>query len=107
LNGVIEPHGEMRDGTGRLIAGIGRQGGDWVLVVGGQVMGRGSSAADVMAMLHQLADMRQAEGDAVMNTYSSTFKAAAERDAEEEGMSLTKYIERAREEMTSCGLDEA
>lgn len=100
LNDVIEPHGEMRDGTGRLIAGVGRQGADWVLIAGGQVIGGGSSAADVMAMLHQLSDMHQANGDAVLNTYTTTFRAAAARDAEEEGMSLDEYIERARAEIT-------
>ena len=98
---AIEPHGEMRDGSGRVIAGIGRQGGEWLLVVDGKVMGGGSSAADVMVMLDQLATIRQADGDAVMNSYSTTFKTCAERDAQEDGMSLYEYIERARDEMAS------
>jgi hypothetical protein len=105
--GAIEPHGEIRDGSGRVIAGIGRQGDEWLLVVGGRVMGGGSSAADVMVMLHQLSDMRQANGDAVVNTYSTTFKVAAERDAQQEGMSLSEYIERARDGMMSSDADEA
>lgn len=106
LNDLIEPHGEMRDGTGRLIAGVGRHDEDWVLVVGGQVVAGGSRAADVMVMLHQLADMRQANGDAVVNTYSAAFKAAAEHDAKEEGISLYEYMERARDEMAQDSVDE-
>src|ERR1700748_95074 len=87
-NDVFEPHGEMRDGEGRVIAGVGRQGDDWLLIAGGQVLAGGSSAADAMAMLDQLAAIRQADGDVVINSYSTTFRACAERDAAEAGMTL-------------------
>lgn len=102
---AIEHHGEMRDGSGRLIAGVGRHGGEWVLVVGGKVMAGGSSAADVMVMLDQLSTIRQADGDVVMNSYSTTFRACAERDAAEEGMTLYEYLERAREDMSETEAD--
>lgn len=95
----IEPHGEMRDENGRVVAGIGRQGEEWVLVIGNQIMGGGTGAADVMVMFHHLADIRQRDGGSVFNSYSTTFKAEAERDAAEQGMSLSEYIERARAEM--------
>ncbi|WP_156171509.1 hypothetical protein [Dyella japonica] len=100
-NAVFEPHGEMRDGAGRVIAGVGKQGDDWLLIAGGQVLAGGSSAADVMAMLDQLAAIRQADGDVVLNSYSTTFRACAERDAAEEGMTLYEYIEQARAEMAN------
>lgn len=101
----IEPHGEMRDENGRVIAGIGRQGDEWVLVIGNQVMGGGASAADVMVMFHHLADIHQRDGGSVFNSYSTTFKAEAERDAAEQGMSLSEYIERARDEMAESDSD--
>lgn len=95
----IEPHGEMKDSTGRVIAGIGRQASDWVLVIGNQVIGGGASAAEVMAMFHCLADIQQKDGGSISHAYSSEFQAEAERDALEQGMTLDAYVERARAEM--------
>jgi hypothetical protein len=95
----IEPHGEMRDSAGNLIAGVGRQGEDWVLVIGDQVIGGGTNAADVMVMLDQLAELRQKEGHTMVNSYSPTLQAEAERVAREEGMTLDEYIAKSREEL--------
>jgi hypothetical protein len=96
----------MRDEAGRVVAGIGRQGDDWVLMVGDQVLGGGTGAADVMVMFNHLAEIRQKDGGVVFNSYSTTFKAEAERDAKEQGMSLYEYIERAREDMAESDEEE-
>ncbi len=97
----------MKDADGRVIAGIGRQGSDWVLVIGNQVIGGGASAAEVMAMFHCLADIQQKDGGGVFNSYTETFKAEAERDALEQGMTLDAYVERARAEMAEPGTESA
>ena len=99
IGSPIEPHGEMRDSAGNLVAGIGRQGEDWVLVIGDRVIGGGTNAADVMVMLDQLADMRQKEGHTMVNSYSPALQAEAERAAREEGMTLEEYIAKSREEL--------
>jgi hypothetical protein len=95
----IEPHGEIRDSDGSLIAGVGLQGEDWVLVIGDQVIGGGANAADVMVMLDHLADLRQKEGRTVVNAYSPVLQAEAERAARAEGMTLDEYIAKSREEL--------
>ncbi len=99
IGAPIEPHGEMRDSAGNLVAGVGRQGEDWVLVIGDQVIGGGTNAADVMVMLDQLADLRQKEGHTMVNAYSPTLQAEAERAARAEGMTLDEYIAKSREEL--------
>jgi hypothetical protein len=97
----IEPHGEMRDSDGSLIAGVGLQGEDWVLVIGDQVIGSGSgsNAADAMVMLDRIAELGQKEGRTVVTSYSPIMQAEAERAARAEGMTLDEYIAKGREEL--------
>jgi len=93
----IEAHGEMKDGEDRTLLSIGKQGEDWLVVMNGQVVAGASNAADIMVMLHQFADDQQAQGVAILNAYSTTFKQAATQDAEAEGLTLDEYIEREKE----------
>ena len=46
---AIEPHAELRNPQGDLLAGIVRQAGVWVLGMDGRIAGSSDSAAEVLA----------------------------------------------------------
>ena len=58
----IEPHAELRDGERRLLAGIVRRDGQWVLGMDGRIAGETGSAARVFALIRRAAELHEAKG---------------------------------------------
>lgn len=83
----IEPHAELRDQQGQLLAGIVRRDGEWVLGMDGRIAGSSDSAAHVLAMIRRAAVLHEAQGTPVRLTWSDALKDAA--DAEVAGQALT------------------
>ena len=83
----IEPHAELRDRDGGLLAGIVRRSGEWVLGMDGRIAGSSDSAAHVLAMIRRAAVLHEAQGTPVRLTWSDALKDAA--DAEVAGQALT------------------
>jgi HAMP domain-containing protein len=87
----IEPHAELRDQQGQLLAGIVRQDGEWVLGLGGQIAGGSDSAAHVLAMIKRAARLHEAHGTPVRLKFSDALKAAALGEVEALGKSFEAF----------------
>ena len=58
----IEPHAQLRDQQGQLLAGIVRQEGEWVLGMGGQIAAARPARPHVSAMIRRAALLHEAQG---------------------------------------------
>jgi hypothetical protein len=95
----IEPHAELRDPQGRLLAGIVRREGEWVLGMGGQIAGSSDSAAHVLAMIRRAAVLHEAQGTPVRLTWSDALKEAAHAEAAGQGMTFEEFEARLEQSM--------
>lgn len=77
----IEPHAELRDQEGQLLAGIVRRDGEWVLGMGGKIAGTSESAAQMLAMIKRAARLHEAHRTPVRLKYSDALKEAAYSEA--------------------------
>ena len=83
----IEPHAELRDQQGHLLAGIVRREGEWILGLGGRIAGNSESAAHVLAMIQRAALLHEKSGTPVRLTFSDALRDAAH--VEVAGMDLS------------------
>ncbi|WP_368562168.1 hypothetical protein [Pseudoxanthomonas sp. UTMC 1351] len=95
----IEPHAELRNPQGELLAGIVRRSGVWVLGMHGQIAGSSDSAAEVLAMIKRTAALHEAQGQPVQLVYSDELRDTAELEAAAQGMSLEAFEKKLEEEM--------
>jgi len=87
----IEPHAELRDQQGQLLAGIVRREGEWVLGLGGRIAGNSDSAAHVLAMIQRAAMLHEKSGTPVRLTFSDVLREAAHAEAADMGMSFEAF----------------
>ena len=59
---AVEPHAELRDQQRTLLAGIVRREGEWVLGMDGKIVGETTSAARVLALIMQAAELHERNG---------------------------------------------
>ena len=95
----IEPHAELRDQQGQLLAGIVRREGEWVLGLGGRIAGNSDSAAHVLAMIQRAAVLHEKSGTPVRLTFSDALREAAHDEAAGMGMSFEAFAETLDKEM--------
>ncbi len=88
---AIEPHAWLRDQQGRLLAGIVRRDGEWVLGMGGRIAGSTAEAAQVFALIRRAALLHEAEGTPVRLTWSDELTAAVEEEVAERGVSFEAF----------------
>lgn len=94
----IEPHAELRDQQGQLLAGIVRRDGEWVLGMGGQIAGSTASAAHVLAMIRRAAVLHESGGTPVRLMFSDALKEAAYREVGDRGQTFEQFeVELERE----------
>lgn len=98
-----EPHAQLRDREGRLLGGIVRKDGLWVLGLDGRIVGESASAAHVLAILKRAAALARAEGREVDLVFSAPLRAAAHREAEAEGLDFEAFQARLAEQMKASG----
>ena len=98
----IEPHAELRDRDRRLLAGIVRREGEWVLGMGGRIAGGTDSAAHVLAMIRRAALLHEAQGTPVRLTWSDALKDAAHAEAAEQGMTFEEFEARLEQSMIAA-----
>ena len=98
----IEPHAELRDQQGRLLAGIVRREGEWVLGMGGRIAGGTDSAAHVLAMIRRAALLHEAQGTPVRLTWSDALKDAAQAEVAERGMSFEEFEAQLEQSMAAA-----
>lgn len=100
----IEPHAQLRDQQGRLLAGIVRQEGEWVLGMDGQIAGSSASAAHVFAMIRRAAVLHEAQGTPVRLTWTDALKDAAYAEARDQELSFGEFEARLEQAMTDAML---
>ncbi|MCC4592023.1 hypothetical protein LL974_12835 [Xanthomonas campestris pv. cannae] len=87
----IEPHAELRDQQRTLLAGIVRRDGEWVLGMDGRIAGQSESAAQVLSLIMQAAELHERAGTPVRLMYSDALKDAAHADAQAQGLSFDEF----------------
>ncbi|MBB5876663.1 MULTISPECIES: hypothetical protein [Xanthomonas] len=90
----IEPHAELRDQQRTLLAGIVRRDGEWVLGMDGRIAGQSESAAQVLSLIMQAAELHERAGTPVRLMYSDALKDAAQADAQAQGLSFDEFKSR-------------
>ena len=98
----IEPHAELRDRDGDLLAGIVRQSGVWVLGMDGRIVGSSDSAAQVLMLIRRAQRLHDEQGMPVKLVYSDALRDEAELEAATNGKSLPDYEKRLEEEMAAA-----
>ena len=104
---AIEPHAELRNPQGELLAGIVRQAGVWVLGMDGRIAGSSDSAAEVLAMIKQAAALHEAQGDPVRLVYSDELRDTAVIEAAAQGLTLEQFEQQMAEQMKAGRPDAA
>jgi len=87
----VEPHAELRDQQRTLLAGIVRRDGEWVLGMDGRIAGQSPSAARVLALIMQAAELHERQGTPVRLVYSDALKDAAHAEAQADGKSFDEF----------------
>jgi len=95
----IEPHAELRDQERTLLAGIVRREGQWVLGMDGRIAGESESAARVLALIMQAAELHERAGTPVRLLYSDALKDAAHAEAQAEGLDFEQFKARLRDNL--------
>ena len=98
----IEPHAELRDQQGQLLAGIVRQDGEWVLGMGGQIAGGSDSAAHMLAMIKRAARLHEAHGTPVRLKFSDALRLAANEEVAEQALSFEQFEARLESDMEAA-----
>ncbi|WAC64596.1 hypothetical protein OVA13_07535 [Pseudoxanthomonas sp. SL93] len=104
---AIEPHAELRNPQGDLLAGIVRQAGVWVFGLDGRIAGSSDSAAEVLAMIKQAAELHEAQGNAVRLVYSDELRDTAVIEAAAQGLTLEQFEAQLAEQMKAGKPDPA
>ena len=94
-----EPHAQLRDADGKLLGGIVRKDGEWVLGLDGRIAGSSHSAAHVLAILKRAAALLRAEGKPVDLVFSAPLREAAHAEAAAEGLDFEAFQEKLAREM--------
>lgn len=95
------PHAELRDAEGKLLGGIVRKDGEWVLGLAGKIAGSSHSAAHVLAILKRAAAISRAGGREVQLLFSADLRAAAHEEAAAEGLDFEAFQEKLAREMSA------
>ena len=97
----VEPHAELRDQQRTLLAGIVRRDGEWVLGMDGKIVGESSSAARVLGLIMQAAELHERNNTPVRLTYSDALKDAAHAEVAEQGLSFEQFRENLAAELAT------
>jgi len=102
---AIEPHAELRDRNGDLLAGIVRQSGVWVLGMDGRIVGSSDSAAQMLMLIRRAQRLHDEQGVPVKLVYSDALRDEAELEAAAQGLSLEAYEKQLEDEMAAAQSD--
>ncbi len=98
---AIEPHAELRDSDGNLLAGVVRQSGVWVLGMDGRIAGSSDSAAQMLMLMHRAQRLHDDKGIPVRLVFSDALRDDAELEAAAQGLSLEAYEKQLEEELAA------
>lgn len=92
LGSPLQPHAQLETSDGNAVGGAGWRDGEWLTVLGGQVVARTRSAAMTLAMLKHIVAVQEQAGQVLKLTYSPAMETVATREANAEGKSLEDYL---------------
>lgn len=98
LGAPLQPHAQLLDADGHAVGGAGWRDGQWLTLLGGQVVARTDSAAMTLAMLRHLAALQERAGHAVRLAWSPTLEQAATGEAAAAGQTLEAHLQWLEEE---------
>lgn len=98
----IEPHAELRDSEGTLLAGIVRKADVWVLGMDGRIAGSSDSAAQMLMLIRRAQRLHDAQGIPVRLVFSDELRDNAELEAAVHGLDLAAYEQRLEAEMQAA-----
>lgn len=98
----IEPHAELRDREGNLLAGVVRQSGVWVLGMDGRIAGSSDSAAQMLMLMRRAQRLHEEQGMPVKLVYSDALRDEAALEAAANGKSPEEYEQQLEEEMAAA-----
>ena len=99
---AIEPHAELRDADGKLLAGVVRQSGVWVLGMDGRIAGSSDSAAQMLMLIRRAQRLHDEQGITVKLVHSDALREEAELEAATHGKSLADYQQQLEDEMAAA-----
>ncbi|WP_222564445.1 hypothetical protein [Novilysobacter antarcticus] len=97
----IEAHADLRDGAGKLLGGIVRRDGEWVLGMDGKMVGSSDSAATMLALIRRAASMHERTGAIATLKFSDALRDAANAEARELGLEFQQFEAQLDEKMKS------
>lgn len=95
-----QPHADLRDQNGKLLGAIVLKDGQWVLGLGGKIVGDTHSAAHVLAIIKRAAAMLRAQGREVQLVFSATLREAAHAEVAALGLDFEQFQARLEQDMT-------
>ncbi|GAB3381225.1 hypothetical protein [Lysobacter fragariae] len=98
LGAPLQPHAQLTDAQGNAIGGAGWRDGQWLMVLGGQVVARTPSAAMTMAMLRHVVALQAQSGVVVHLTQSPAMVDVATKEAAALGQTLDEYLQQLEQE---------
>lgn len=110
LGSQLQPHAQLETAEGDTIGGAGFRDGEWLTVLGGQVVTRTDSAAMTLAVLRHIVAVQEQAGQVARLTFSPAMEAVATREAAAAGHSLEDYLtllERERAERATASPDDS
>ena len=98
LGSPLQAHAQLEDADGNAIGGAGWRDGEWLTLLGGQVVARTDSAAMTMAVLRHVSALQEQAGRAVKLTCSPAMEAVATREAAAADRTLEEYLQLLEQE---------
>ncbi|MDG2517082.1 hypothetical protein [Lysobacter soli] len=92
LGDALQPHAQLLDADDAAIGGVGWRDGEWLLVLGSQVVARSDSAAMALAMLRHVVAVQERNGRELRLEASAPLLNAAGREAAALGRSLEEHL---------------
>lgn len=106
LGAPLQPHAQLVDADGHAVGGAGWRDGEWLAVLGGQVVARTGSAAMALAVLRHLVALHEQAGRPLTLSCSPAMTQVATREAAAVGRTLDDYLallEQERRERAADG----
>jgi len=97
-----EPHAQLRDAAGKLLAGVVRKDGEWVFGLDGRIAGSTASAAHALALIKRAAELCRLQGVEATLVFSAPLRAAAHAEAEAEGLGFEEFQQRLGEQLNAA-----
>lgn len=98
LGAAMQPHAQLLDDRDASVGGVGWRDGEWLLVLGAQVVARSESAAMALAMLKHVVAVQAGAGHELRLEASPALLNNANREAAALGHTLDEYLAALEEE---------